>query len=788
MLSALARKSVTDLSQRRSRAFFAAATLALAVASLGIFALPALMDRSMNAEVKAGRLADLTAYTSPLVLDATRLRELRALPNVVAVEPRAFLSTQVYVGERRAPAYVVGVRNFARQRVDVVHVEAGAAPRTDEVLTETQNAKRGTFGAHTGDSVRILGTDGLELSLRVSGVGRNLNGGKWVTDNDAVVLYTSPRVVQELGGAAGYNSLHFRLADTRPAAVVATARAVRTHLRGVDGFTGFSALPDVRAPGDWPGKTDFQKFTKFFVVVTVLALLSAFVLIANTMTTLVAEQTGEIATMKAVGGRRRQIAAVYVKTALLLGAVGTCVGLVLGVLLSNVLVRFLGSTFYAIDVGFGVDWRVLAASALVGVVGPALAALPAIRRAIRAPLREGLEATGSAVGSQDAGDRLLRRVRFLPRTAQIGLRGVGRRRRRSLATAVMVALAVGNLLAIMGLAAAVANTTHVEWRDHGENVKLVSQGRPFDDYANSLIRSTPGVGAVEPMSVVDARLSGKDGYIWSVRSKTVFRYRIADGRWYTPTEARAKARVAVVERNIARSTGTRVGDRVSVETAAGTVALRVIGIATNQQENGTALFVPLTTMHELLPGVSDDYWIRTTSHDHALVDRTTTSLEDTLASAGYDVSTEIEYVGEADNVAENRTITTTLAVLGFLIVAISLVGLANALTMSVIERTREIGILRTIGARRRDVRRIFATESVALATGGWLLGVPLGYLLDVFLVWLVREVVNVEVPLAFPFWNVVVALVGTVLLALLITFLPIRRAVRFKPGDALRYA
>jgi putative ABC transport system permease protein len=117
-----------------------------------------------------------------------------------------------------------------------------------------------------------------------------------------------------------------------------------------------------------------------------------------------------------------------------------------------------------------------------------------------------------------------------------------------------------------------------------------------------------------------------------------------------------------------------------------------------------------------------------------------------------------------------------------------MVGLANAITMSVIERTREIGILRTIGARARDVRRIFAAESAALALTGWLIGVPLGYLLDRLLVWLVRTVVEVEIPFAFPLTYVVIALVGTVLLSLLITLLPIRRAVRYRPGNALRYA
>ena len=133
-------------------------------------------------------------------------------------------------------------------------------------------------------------------------------------------------------------------------------------------------------------------------------------------------------------------------------------------------------------------------------------------------------------------------------------------------------------------------------------------------------------------------------------------------------------------------------------------------------------------------------------------------------------------------------ITTIIALLGFLIVAISMVGLANALTMSVIERTREVGILRTIGARARDVRRIFAAESVTLAVSGWLLGIPVGYLLDRFLVWLVKTVVNVEVSFAFPVANVLYALVGTVVLALVITWWPIRRAVRFRPGEALRYA
>ena len=198
----------------------------------------------------------------------------------------------------------------------------------------------------------------------------------------------------------------------------------------------------------------------------------------------------------------------------------------------------------------------------------------------------------------------------------------------------------------------------------------------------------------------------------------------------------------------------------------------------------------MTTARELLgqPTGARAYWIKMESSEPAFVDRTTSLLEDRLATLGYEVTSEITYVAERDEVAANRSLTTSIAVLGFVIVAMSMVGLANAITTNVLERTREIGILRSIGARARHVRRIFTTEGIALAISGWLLGIPLGYAFTRLLVWLVWEVIDVRLPVVFPPWNILIALIGTVALALLVLVLPVRRAVRFRPGDALRYA
>ncbi len=792
MVSSLLRKSVTDLSRRRSRTFFAVATLALAVASLGLFATPALMNRAMSAEVAADRLPDLTISTRPLVLDQAQLAALAAVPNVRAVEPRSSFGGRVYVGARRAFAQVLGIPDFTRQAVNVVHVASGAAPETGAVLTDTQNTRQGLLPVQAGQTVRIIAADGAVRSLQVSGEGRNLDGGQTVTSDSVIVLYATPATVASLSRTPGYDELFFQLADTRPAAVNATIASIRRTLAAVPGFTGFTDLPQVRAAGDWPGKSSFQNFSKFLYIITLLALLSALVLISSTMTTLVAEQTSEIGIMKAVGGRRRQIAVVYLKTAVLLGGLGTIAGIVLGAVLAYLLTRYFGSTFFAVGIGFGVDWPIVLASALVGLLGPPLAALPAIRRGVRVPVRDAMEATGSAAGGQDASDRLLARVRFLPRPAQIGLRNVGRRRRRSLSTALVIALAVGTLLAAFGLVTAAANASRGSWGDHGEDVNIVPvAGRLLDARAEALIRATPGVAAVEPHFATDVTLDGKDARIWAMQQATMFRYRLAAGRWYTPAEEQTRAHVAVIEQDIAQATGTRLGDTISVQSAAGPASFRVIGISPQQQENGTALFVPLTTMHAVLTGMpadANDYWVQTTSHDHAFIDRTTTRIEDALTAYGYDVNSEIVYVKLANEIAANRTMTTSFAVVGLLIVAISMAGLANALTMSVLERTREIGILRCIGARARDIRRIFATETLTLATAGWLIGVLLGYLLDLFLVWLVKTVLNLNLTLAFPPWNLALTLAGTILLALLITLLPIRHATHLRPGRSLRYA
>jgi hypothetical protein len=126
--------------------------------------------------------------------------------------------------------------------------------------------------------------------------------------------------------------------------------------------------------------------------------------------------------------------------------------------------------------------------------GASTAALPAIRRAARLPLREALQASGSAVGGQGRLDAALRRVRGVPRSVQIGLRSVGRRKRHAAATAVQVSIAVATLLALLSLGAGIATITRDYFDDNKFDTWIQAvASKPLGADAERLIRSTPGV-------------------------------------------------------------------------------------------------------------------------------------------------------------------------------------------------------------------------------------------------------------------------------------------------------
>jgi putative ABC transport system permease protein len=600
-ITAMARKSVTDLTRRKARALFTILTLAIAVASVGIFAVPALLQQAMDREIASTRLADLTVSMDPLMMSGAQLRAVARLPNVAAVQPKSVFSTRIYVGARRQKAVIIAVPDYARQNTDVITVKSGSRPTGGTALTDTQNSSKSKFSGGAGARVRVIAGNGRIQTLRVTGRAQNLGGGQVVAEGGFAVFYTTPRTLAKLTGTPGYTTLALRLRDSSRGAAERTAVAVGRELRSVKGFTGFADYPEIRTPGDYPGKQMFGQVSSIMSVVTLLALLSALVLLSNTMTTLIGEQTSEIAAMKAIGATRRHIRRIYRRTALLLGALGAVVGAGLGIVVANAVVGFFGSRFYGISAGFHVDGALLAASLAVGVVAPPLAAVPAIRRASRLPLAEALNATGSAVGGQGILDRGLRHIRFLPRTAQIGLRGAVRRKRRTVATAVQVGLAVGVVLGALSLGQVVANMTTSFFDSVRYDVWAQTYaGKPFNATAQRTIAAVPGVREAQPLLTNNARVADTTAQLFGLPERPMYAPKIVAGTWYSDAQARGGARVAVIGRALADKAHVAVGGSIRAKTAAGPVSVRVVGI-TASSGNGWMVLMPLRRLQSAPP-------------------------------------------------------------------------------------------------------------------------------------------------------------------------------------------
>jgi putative ABC transport system permease protein len=337
-VSALSRKAWGDLARHRARTLLTMCTLGLAIASCATLAIPSLMDHAMNGEVQSARLYDIAMATRGLVLTPAQLGTLGHLPNVAGFDASVEYPTQVSAGGHRRSAVIWGL-DLASQPVDAIRLLAGHLPRSGELLADAGNGSAAGLALGTGGQVEVRDSHGARTPLRISGTAHSLATSPSANGSDNPVFYATQATVRSLAGLRGVNYLAFRLADNSSGAQASTIAAVHDYLKARTGTEPFAELPAARGQGDWPDRSGFDQVISFFYIITVLALLSALFLIASTMNALVIEQAGEIAILKTLGARRRQIASVVLRTAALLGGAGALLGTGLGIAIAGLLTR-----------------------------------------------------------------------------------------------------------------------------------------------------------------------------------------------------------------------------------------------------------------------------------------------------------------------------------------------------------------------------------------------------------------------------------------------------------------
>jgi putative ABC transport system permease protein len=793
-VSTLNRKAWGDLTRHRTRTLMALFTLSVAIASLGFLAVPSLLNAAMNRQIAASHLYDVGITISALDLSPAQLHALGHLPGVAAVSPAVGYSTTVTTSSGPQNVELAGTA-LASAPVNTVALFTGAMPGPGQALADAGDERATGFTVSAYGTIDVRAASGKLVQLRITGTGLNLYATPGASGSSTPVFYAQTATVQALGGIRGYNYLGFRLTADSTSAQSMVITEVRAYLTGQTGSDPITALPAVRAPGQWPGQSGFNHIMALLYIITILAFASALFLISATMNTLLAEQATEIAILKTLGGRRRQIAGITLRTAVMLGAASAVAGTILGIVVAYLLAQYFAVKLIDVSFGFGIASGVVLASLLLGPVLAVAASLPALRRTLRRPIAATLtDADSSGYGSAGL-DRLATSLSGteLPASIRMGLRNALRQKRRSVAAIAQVAVATGLAISFLALGqsitAVISQTVGLLHFSFAVGEATGQGARPFTSKALAVAASTPGVTGAEPIETSSVRYNGQDYLAWGIGTRTFYAYRLSAGRWFAGPDSSAAITPVVLGPAVARITGARVGQPLTLTMAAGSIRVGVIGIDTGQLNSGDTIFFPLPVLERIdgERGTSDSIWLTTASSAHAAIDQATTAATNRLAAAGYPVSTTEVYITEAQITAADTSILTIVQLLGLVVVAITLMGLVSGLSTGVIERTREIGILRCLGARARQIRRAFSVEAVALAVAGWALGILVGWLLYEALLSLLFHNADVSLPQKFPPVIPLIALAGVLVLTLIVIRGPLRRATRIRPGTALRY-
>jgi putative ABC transport system permease protein len=165
-------------------------------------------------------------------------------------------------------------------------------------------------------------------------------------------------------------------------------------------------------------------------------------------------------------------------------------------------------------------------------------------------------------------------------------------------------------------------------------------------------------------------------------------------------------------------------------------------------------------------------------------------IRDNVSSRGFMVSAMTDTLTQINNIFRVTQITFT--VIGVIALIIASIGMINTMTVSLLERTREIGIMRTIGATSKDIQYMFLTESIIMGLGGGIGGLLLGFVVTNILSIIVKifalamggQAVNIFYT---PPWFYILVLVFSLAIGLITGIFPAKRAASLNPIDALRY-
>ena len=821
------KKVLRDLWGNKTRTLLVTLSIAIGVFAVGAVTHTfSIVSQELAVTYPKANPAAATIYTE--AFDDDLVQMVRRMPGVGEVEARTMTAVQMQVGDEWKSLYLFAISDFGDIRINKVkpqgayqaapdfHAERGSWPPPDRTVSLERSSLLvpGLVPANlqVGGKLQVRYTTNSPIrDLQVAGLAHESTFFPAPFVNSAYG-YISFDTLEWLTGARRPDTLYITVSEIKndKAHITRVAEQVRNKIE--------AGGRDVSILVPEPGKHPLQDIlSALLLLLNLLGFMSLFLsgfLVVNTISALLSQQIRQIGIMKAVGARQRQIVALYLLMVLLFGVFALLVAIPSAAFVAGRMSLYLAGFVNADFPDFSIPPSVLVLEIAIGLLLPLFAALFPVWSGTRVTVREAISDYGISQGRKQKAEgrkrfsfpalhfssraALPRLSSFLSRPTMLSLRNTFRRKSRLALTLVTLVSGGAIFIAVLSAHASMNQTLEDVFKNWAFDILLPFERAYRTDVVEEIARGMPGVTQVASWGYTSTRRLRPDDSesealtLFAPPAQTAMvQPEIIAGRWLLPEDENA---IVVSTDTVRAEKDLKLGDEFTLKVSGRKTTWRIVGITRVVGFRGgigvAYANYPYYARVIGQVGRAGSVQLVTTQHDTASQLRIKKALEDRYLQAGLRASAGGITSGQIrdNNVLFFSIITALLLAMAFLMAIVGGLGLMGTMSLNVLERTREIGVMRAVGASNGAVRRIVLTEGLTIGLLSALLAFLFSFPLGQGLAALVGEAIF-QLPLSYVFSvnGVIMWLIIVVILSTLSSFLPAYNASRLTVREILAY-